>query len=60
MEYTIEPIKNAFYVFSYDELGNKYDTMHHFKNKKDAETFIAKLKKGDARYCVECEQWEEK
>ena len=56
----ILPTRKGFGVFEIDDKGNKYDTMRSFVSIEDAEKFRQALVKGDARYCPECEQYEEK
>lgn len=48
MKWHIEEHNGKFYVFTTDVHGNKYDTMHHFKTKQEAESFIANKNKTEA------------
>lgn len=48
MEYKVEKVGEKFYVFKYDKHGNKYDTMHHFDNEKEANAFKEKEESKDA------------
>jgi predicted AAA+ superfamily ATPase/ribosomal protein L37AE/L43A len=41
----VEPVDGKFYVFTYDEKGNKQDTGHHFNTEEEANKFIEDDKK---------------
>lgn len=44
MKYLIKKIDNKFYVFTQDQYGNLFDSMHHFLSKAKAIEFIKSLK----------------
>lgn len=44
LKYKIEFHNNKYYIFGYDKLGNKYDTMWSSKDKVWAEDMIKRIK----------------